>query len=74
MRCPRCIAAGQESTVTEMGRSRTALFCPPFYDKGGMRHEHDSNRVTMRLRCSNGHDFSESTGGSCWCGWRWDKK
>lgn len=47
----------------------TSMYCPIFYDEDGECHNHDANTLTTQYKCSNGHEWTESTGGSCWCGW-----
>lgn len=39
-------AEGQTSRVYEGCGIVTELYCPPFYDEQGRRHEHDSNITT----------------------------
>lgn len=69
MICPYCKEAGQTSRVFPQGGSRTMLYCAPYYDEQGKLHHHDSNRTSAGYKCSNGHDWSETSYGSCWCGW-----
>lgn len=47
----------------------TAAYYPPYFDEQGRRHHHDGNATTTEYRCSNGHSWSATTTGSCWCGW-----
>lgn len=69
MICPECQAAGQKSTVRELGGSVTLMHCPAFYDEEGRRHHHDMNTRTEGFRCSNGHTWEAKSKGRCWCGW-----
>jgi hypothetical protein len=41
-----------------------------FYDGEGRHHYHDPNTHTVNYSCSNGHQWTEKTSGSCWCGWK----
>lgn len=65
-KCPTCSALA----VTEGPSSRTAAYCPPFFDGDGRRHSHDGNVTTTSFACANGHDFTVKRSGSCWCGWK----
>jgi hypothetical protein len=49
------------------------MHCQPYYDEDGKHHHHDSNTSTYGYSCSNGHDFSVSRQGTCWCGWNKDQ-
>ena len=69
MRCTICVSEGLSSTVTGGCGMSTMVYCPPFYDEQGKQHEHDRNATTTKYMCSRGHGFSQTTTGSCWCGW-----
>jgi hypothetical protein len=73
MICATCKAEGKTSRVFDRGGTTTLLNCRPFYDEQGRHHTHDSNTTTTGYRCSNGHEWTEKSTGSCWCGWP-DKK
>lgn len=61
--CPTCKEAGQKSTVTP-GACQTTLAMPlSYYDEDGRFHYDDPNITTCQYRCSNGHEWSESSGG-----------
>lgn len=70
MKCPECVEAGVESTVTNRGTQKTMLGCRPFFDKDGKEHVHDRNRTLTDYTCSNGHRVHIVDHGSCWCGWK----
>lgn len=69
MRCPECAEAGRRSRVFPLGGTRTLMHARPFYDEDGKFHHHDPNTDTQSYRCSEGHEWQESSKGSCWCGW-----
>lgn len=69
MICPKCKKQGKKSYVYPGVSSATLLYCPPFYDKEGLLHHHDSNITTTPYKCSRNHEWTEKTTGSCWCGW-----
>jgi len=69
MKCPQCIKEGKKSTVYPGVSTTTLMYFPPFYDEDGKYHHHDGNTITTSYGCSNGHKWTESTSGSCWCGW-----
>lgn len=69
MICPSCLSEGKKSLVYPGMASTTLMYCAPFYDEDGKYHHHDANTTTSSYRCSNGHEWAESSGGSCWCGW-----
>lgn len=48
----------------------TAAYVSPFYDGEGKLHNHDTNRHTEELKCSNGHEFTRVIPHKCWCGWK----
>jgi len=73
MICPECKKSGLKSTVYPHGSSTTLMYCQPFYDEDGNFHYHDFNTTTTDYSCSNGHRWSESHKGKCWCGWDGDK-
>lgn len=69
--CEQCREQGLTSTVvTEGAKVCTAVYCAPFWDHEGQRHDHDRNVGTTAMRCSHGHRFTRTTVGSCWCGWK----
>jgi hypothetical protein len=69
MICQECKTEGKKSRVYEGPSSTTCMYSPPFYDEDGKHHDHDPNTSTTSFSCSNGHKWSESSRGSCWCGW-----
>lgn len=69
MKCPECIKVDKKSCVTEGVSSSTLMYFPRYYDEDGKLHSHDNNTHTTSYSCSNGHSWSESESGSCWCGW-----
>ncbi len=70
MICPECAKEGKKSTVYEGISMSTAMFCQAYYDEEGRRHDHDSNRRTTEMHCSNGHHFVQLHENRCWCGWK----
>lgn len=69
MKCPVCIKEGTTSTVQSLGGTRTLMGWTSYYDEEGNPHDHDPNATSSDYRCSNGHGWSVSSKGSCWCGW-----
>jgi len=69
MICKQCQTDGEKSTIQVGVGTTTLLYCAPYFDEDGKYHNHDSNISTSNYTCSNGHKFSKSTSGSCWCGW-----
>lgn len=69
MICPECQKEGKKSMVYPGVSSTTLMYCAPFYDEKGEFHNHDSNITTTPYSCSNGHEWTEKSSGSCWCGW-----
>lgn len=69
MKCPVCIQEGKKSTLRDTGGTCTLASCAPFYDEEGKHHYHDHNTTTLNYSCSNGHSYTVSKRGSCWCGW-----
>lgn len=69
MKCPECIAEGKKSMVYPGISVKSAVYYPSFYDTDGKMHTHDGNTVTTNYTCSEGHEWTERTTGSCWCGW-----
>lgn len=59
MKCPQCVKQGKKSKVYIGMSSRTAAYCPPFYDEDGVYHLHDSNITHTDYRCSNRHGWTE---------------
>ena len=74
MICEQCVKENKKSKVFPHGGFTTAMYCPPFYDENGAYHSHDMNTRTDSYSCSNGHEWRESSTGSCWCGWGKEKK
>jgi len=74
MICPECKKQGLKSMVFPGSSSTTLMYCQPFYDPEGQYHHHDSNITTTEYECSNGHQWTEKTSGTCWCGWPNNKK
>ncbi len=68
-KCPICEQAGKTSIVHDHGGYSTLAAVVPFHDEEGRHHVHDNNTTTNNYTCSNGHDFSHESHGSCWCGW-----
>ena len=69
MICEKCHEEGKKSNVYEGISGITAMYCQPYYDEQGRRHNHDMNITTIQFRCSNNHEWSKQSSGSCWCGW-----
>lgn len=69
MICRTCKSEGRTSRAYEGVTASTAMDCRPYYDEQGKRHDHDSNRVTTSMTCSNGHHWDEPKYCTCWCGW-----
>lgn len=69
MKCSTCIEEGKRSQVSSLGGTRTLMHAHSFYDEDGEHHYHDPNTETANYRCSEGHEWQESSKGSCWCGW-----
>ena len=69
MKCPVCVKEDKRSKVYGGVGMTTAAYYEPFYDEDGEYHHHDSNAHTAQYRCSNGHKFTVTTRGKCWCGW-----
>ena len=74
MICEKCKSEGRTSKVYVGGDMSTLVHCSPFYDEEGKMHIHDPNTYIQSLRCSNGHEWTEKGGGSCWCGWNVDRR
>jgi hypothetical protein len=75
MFCPQCQEEGKKSRVLPGPTSvRTLLYSQPYYDEDGKYHDHDRNTTTRGYSCSNGHSWSETKTGSCWCGWKAEEK
>lgn len=69
MICPMCEAQGLQSKVLAGPSSVTLIYSPPFYDENGAYHHHDLNTSTTQCKCSSGHEWTEVSRPSCWCGW-----
>ena len=70
MLCRECQKENKTSRVYPEGMGyTTAVWYPPFYDETGRFHHHDGNNSVHGYRCSNGHTWTETTTGYCWCGW-----
>ena len=69
MRCPQCVEKGEKSQVFPGSSMTTLMSYQPYFDEKGKYHHHDENTTTTDYRCSRGHEWHESTKGSCWCGW-----
>lgn len=70
MKCPYCEVQDKKSTVSVVGNSTTLMHTIPYYDEVGQYHYHDSNRYTIFLKCSNGHEWSDiNTSGCPSCGY-----
>ena len=68
--CPDCRTAGKKPERIYPGGSTTTLMCgESYYDGDGKFHNHDPNTRSTLYSCSNGHRWSESSRGECWCGW-----
>jgi len=59
MICEQCLTHGLTSRVYSDGMFTTDMAYSPYWDENGVFHIHDFNRTTYRLRCSNGHEWSE---------------
>ena len=70
-KCPECVKEGRKSclyggNVGEM----TLMYCEPFHDEEGVYHDHDGNKSTTEMHCSNGHHLTVTSYKSCpSCGW-----
>ena len=73
MICSECKKLGLKSQVFLGGSTVTLMYCQPFYDEDGNYHHHDSNTTTTSYSCSQGHKWTESCKGRCWCGWDGNK-
>lgn len=73
MICPECKKQELKSKVYTGPGLTTLMWCPPFYDEDGKFHNHDGNTTTTPMNCSNGHNWTHESIGSCWCGWPEDK-
>lgn len=70
MKCPTCEKEDLKSRVYDPGYTiTTAMRCLSYWDEDGKQHRHDSNAVTSKFTCSNGHEWSEEKYHPCWCGW-----
>jgi len=69
MKCPVCVNEGLKSKVYPHFGFVAAAYYPPFYDEEGRLHNHDANVSATDYECSHGHQWTETTRGSCWCGW-----
>jgi hypothetical protein len=69
MICEQCKTECKTSKVCPGVGATTLVYNPPFYDEHGKYHHHDSNVTTSTYTCSNGHEWSARSTGSCWCGW-----
>lgn len=67
MKCPTCVEEGNKSIVSVGGSITTAMASHQFYDENGKYHLHDPNTSSTQYRCSNGHDWTESSKNKCWC-------
>ncbi len=65
MKCSTCVVEGKRSTVSSLAGTRTLMHAHSFYDEDGTHHHHDPNIDTMNYRCSEGHQWQESSKGSC---------
>lgn len=70
MICEECQKLNKKSTIAIGNSMMTAVYYTPFYDENGKYHNHDNNKKTTSYSCSNGHKWSVSNWGSCWCGWK----
>ena len=70
MKCPQCQEENKQSRVYPGASSTTLAYYPPYYDEDGKLHDHDNNIITTDCRCSNEHEWTEKSNGSCWCGWK----
>jgi len=70
MICPVCKKKGLSCIVSVHGGSQTLIYSEPYYDEEENWHYHDPNTTTSNYSCSNGHRWSVTVGGSCWCGWK----
>ena len=67
--CQECEKAGKASRVYPGVSMTTDMYFRPYYDEDGRLHDHDGNTSTTSYSCSNGHEWSKSRTGRCWCGW-----
>lgn len=69
MKCHKCKDQGKKSTISIGIGTSTSAYYTPHYDEDGKHHFHDSNECIQSYNCSNGHIWTETSYGSCWCGW-----
>lgn len=66
-KCPKCGSLALTAGLC----TKTNVCFPRFTDEAGNWHTHDRNTTTCQYTCRKcGHSFSESSRGSCWCGWK----
>ena len=65
MRCSECQQTGSRHSVYQGVSYRTAMgHSPAYWDEDGEYHPpYDPNVTTTAYRCSNGHQWTEKTGG-----------
>lgn len=65
MKCPVCSEKSMKSSVYVGMSTSTLMYCPPYYDEDGKYHSHDSNIHSTNYSCTKGHQWSESSTGTC---------
>lgn len=69
MICEQCKYESKKSKVYPGMYYTTYMYCPPFYYEDGNIHYHDYNTTITNYKCSNGHEWTNTLGKNCWCGW-----
>lgn len=65
MKCEKCQLEGKKSTI-QIGMSMTTCMgTNTYYDESGNFHYHDPNSTSTDYRCSNGHEWQESSRSKC---------
>ncbi len=69
VRCKSCAMADKKSKVYPKFESATTGDI--YYDEEGKLHTHTQTSGSVSYKCSNGHEWTDSTNNSaCWCGWK----
>lgn len=70
MICKQCKEEGKQSIVYPGMSTQTCMSYYPFYDENGVYHHHDGNTIFYDYKCSNGHEFTETSKIRCpSCDW-----
>ena len=65
MKCPVCSEKNMKSSIYVGMSTSTLMYCTPYYDEDGNYHSHDSNTHSTSYSCTKGHQWSESSTGTC---------